>query len=212
MCGTNGKTYSNGCAAGCANVAVSHDGECGITGDSCGTIMGLTCQDPYKCRFAPSTYEYPYPDAGGACVADTYCDAPADCTGLPHIAVPGTWACNSNACAWQAGPSWTAHSGFRLATPHPYGNNLNTWTAINLPAGAAKLRLIKNGNFELESGYDKLEVWAWRSGAWVKVKTYSGTAGPALADEFAGQYFYLHLVSDSSVTKYGFDVTAEYAN
>ena len=34
----------------------------------------------------------------------------------------------------------------------------------------------------------------------------------ALADEFAGQYFYLHFVSDSSVTKWGFEIAAEYAN
>ena len=34
----------------------------------------------------------------------------------------------------------------------------------------------------------------------------------ALTDEFAGQYFYLHFVSDYSVTARGFDLTAQYAN
>jgi hypothetical protein len=33
----------------------------------------------------------------------------------------------------------------------------------------------------------------------------------SLSDEFAVQYFYLHFVSDSSVTKCGFELTAEYA-
>ena len=46
---------------------------------SCGGIQGLTCRDGFKCRFGASQYEYPYPDAAGSCVADNYCDAPADC-------------------------------------------------------------------------------------------------------------------------------------
>lgn len=208
VCGTNGTTYSNGCAAGAAGASVAHDGECGIAGDSCGTIRGLGCQDGFKCRYNTSAFTPPYPDAGGACVAATYCDAPADCAGLAHIAVPGSWACNANSCAWAAGPQWTAVAGSQFVTSHPYANNLATWKQINLSA-SGKIRLVKTGTFELENGYDFLEVWVWRNGAWTKIKSYTGTVGPAQTEELTGQYFYLKLVTDSSVTKYGFDVSVQ---
>jgi hypothetical protein len=73
------------------------------------------------------------------------------------------------------------------------------------------MRLVVSPPFELEQGYDKLEVWTWRGTSWVKVRTYTGNAGPAATDEFAGQYHYLKFVSDSSVTRYGFDLVAQYA-
>jgi hypothetical protein len=212
VCGVNGHTYGNGCSAGCASVSVAHAGECGITGDSCGTMFGLSCLDGFKCRFGTSQYDYPYPDAGGSCVAANYCDAPADCAALPHIAVPGTWGCDVNACAWHAGSAWQAVSGFAFATAHPYANSQNVWKELTLPAGAAKARLVSTGTFATENNYDKLEVWAWRNSAWVKIKTYTGAVGPVASDEFAGQYFYLHFVSDSSVTARGFDLTAQYSN
>ena len=53
---------------------------------------------------------------------------------------------------------------------------------------------------------------AWQNNAWVRVKRYTGTAGPVLTDEFTGRYFYLRLASDSSVTKHGFDIAVQYAN
>ncbi len=208
VCSTGGTTYSNGCAAACANADVAHPGECGITGDPCGTIRGLPCQDGYKCRFGDSQFMYPFPDAGGNCVAASYCDAPADCNGLPHVAVPGQWACNQNACAWQAGTAWKTTS-FAFETAHPYSNNQSVWYQVYLPAGAQALRLRQTG-FKTEAGYDFLEVWTWKNGAWAKIKSFSGSTGPALTDEFAGQYFYLKFVSDSSVTATGFSVFPEY--
>ena len=36
---------------------------------------------------------------------------------------------------------------------------------LYLPTGATKVRLAAAGSFDLETNYDKLEVWAWRSGA-----------------------------------------------
>lgn len=211
VCGADGRTYSNGCAAGCANVSVNHAGECGIAGDACGGVSDLACQDAFKCRYGTSTYEPPTTDAAGSCVNGTYCDAVADCAGLPHIAVPGSWACQSQSCSWLAGPAWSAVSGWSFGTTHPYSNNANVWKALYLPAGAAKVRLVTSGTFNLETNYDKLEVWSWRNSAWVKVKTYTGTVAPALGDEFAGQYHQLHFVSDSSVTRHGFDMTAQFA-
>jgi len=211
VCGADGHTYSNACAAGCANQATIHAGECGIVGDNCGGQQGLGCVEGNKCRYDASIFAPPYPDAMGACVAGTYCDVAGDCSELPHIAVPGAWACEASACAWQVGTPWQSVPGFAFATAHPYPNNQNVWKALDLPSGGTKVRLVASGTFSLETGYDKLEVWAWRNGAWLKLKTFSGTTAPAATDEFAGEHFYLHFVSDSSVTKQGFEVTAEYA-
>jgi len=208
VCTTGGTTYGNACEAGCANAPVAHDGACGIAGDSCGTIRGLTCQDGFKCRFGSSQFEYPFPDAGGECVAENYCDAPTDCNALPHIAVPGSWACNANACSWQAGIAWKT-TNFKFETSHPYGNNQSVWYQVYLPAGAQAMRLRQTG-FATEANYDFLEVWTWKNGAWTRVQRFSGTTGPSNTDEFAGQYFYLKFVSDSSVTKTGFTVFPEY--
>lgn len=210
VCSTSGQTYSNGCAASCANVGVAHDGECGIPGDSCGTILGLTCRDDNKCRFGASQFTYPFPDAGGSCVAPNYCDAPADCNGLPHIAVPGAWACNTKQCAWTAGAAWQAVTDGRFETAHPYASSTSVWKEITLPTTGQALRLATATGFALEANYDFLEVWTWVNGAWKQSKRYTGTTGPALTEEFPGRYHYLRFVSDSSVNKTGFRVDAFY--
>jgi hypothetical protein len=209
QCGVDGHTYSNACAAGCADMTIKHAGECGQPGDTCGTLAGFGCVDDARCRYGASTFEAPFPDAGGTCVARNYCDAPADCNGLPHIAVPGAWACNANACAWQAGPQWKAVTGGHFETTNPYGNSASVWHELYLPAEAQALRLVAS-RFKLENNYDKLEVWTWKNGAWTKVKTYTGTIGPATAEEFPGRYHYLRFVSDSSVTDIGFALDAQW--
>ncbi|MDB4961729.1 MAG: hypothetical protein JWP01_1728 [Myxococcales bacterium] len=210
VCSTSGQTFSNGCAAACANVEVAHDGACGIPGDSCGTILGLSCQDPNKCRFGASQFTYPFPDAGGTCVAANYCDAPADCNGLVHPATPGAWACNTNACAWTAGSTWKTVVDGRFETAHPYASSTSVWKEIALPPGAQTMRLVTAAGFALEANYDFLEVWTWVNGAWVQKKRYTGATGPAATDEFPGRYHYLRFVSDSSVNKQGFRIDAQY--
>jgi hypothetical protein len=207
VCGENGRTYSNACDLGCAGVGQAHAGECGEPGDTCGTIMGLVCKDDNKCRFGDSQFTYPYPDAGGTCVAPNYCDAPADCNGLIHPAVVGAWACNANTCAWQAGPAWQTLDHFE--TTNPYTNNMSVWHQAYLPTDGQAMRL-RTTRFATEANYDKLEVWSWKNGSWIKVATYTGTAGPALTTEFAGQYHYLKFVSDSSVTKAGVSLDVEW--
>ena len=212
VCGVDGRTYGNACEAGCATTAVRHPGVCGIEGDRCGGLDGAACADGFKCRYGTSQFTAPFPDAGGRCVAGTYCDAPADCTGLPHVAVPGAWACEASRCAWKAGPAWTAVTGWAFVSNHPYGNRASQWKQLDAPAGARKVRLRVVPPFELEAGYDFLEVWARNaSGEWVVIKRYTGNAGPALTDEFAGRSFWLRLASDASITRYGFDLTAEWA-
>ena len=210
VCGVDGRTYSNGCSASCARVEVRHTGECGLVGDPCGGLLGGQCTAANKCRYGASQFEAPFPDAAGACVVRNYCDAAADCAGLPHPAVPGSWACTQNACAWRAGLAWRPFD--RFVTAHPYGNRMSEWKQLYAPEGATKVRLVANGTFELEQGYDFLEVYAWRNSAWVQIKRYTGTVGPAATEELSGRYFYLRLVTDSSITKRGFDVAAEWAN
>ncbi|MDQ3369360.1 MAG: Kazal-type serine protease inhibitor [Myxococcota bacterium] len=209
VCGAGGQTYSNGCAAGCANATVVHDGECGIAGDMCGGMQGLPCQDDLRCRYGASTFTAPWPDASGTCVAANYCDAPVDCSGLPHIAVPGAWACEANSCAWKTGAAWQTVTGGHFETTNPYANNVSVWHQLYLPAGAQALRL-STTRFRTEANYDKLEVWTWKNGAWAKVRTYTGTVGPALTDEFPGRYHQLRFVSDSSVTAQGVALDAQW--
>jgi hypothetical protein len=129
--------------------------------------------------------------------------------GLPHPAVPGTWACAANACAWRAGVAW--RSSTRFTTAHPYGNRASEWKQVYAPAGAGKVRLVVAGRFELESGYDFLEVHSWNGARWTMVKRYTGAVGPAVTDEFVGRFHYLRLATDSSVTRHGFEVAAEWA-
>ncbi|MBK9032300.1 MAG: hypothetical protein IPL61_13470 [Myxococcales bacterium] len=210
VCGVDGRTYSNGCAAGCAQVEVRHPGACGQIGDTCGGLAAPTCTDDNRCRYDVSAFEAPFPDASGACVAASYCDAPADCAALPHVAVPGTWACAASTCAWQAGPAW--HGFERFTTAHPYGNRASEWKQVYAPEGASKIRLTTTGAFDLEASYDFLEVYSWRGGRWALDGRYTGAAGPTSADEFAGRYHYLRLVTDSSVVRHGFDVSVEWAN
>ncbi len=210
VCGQDGRTYSNACAAGCASMPVTHDGECGIAGDPCGGPNDLTCQG--RCRYAPSTWNPPFEDAMGVCQSYNYCDAPVDCGWLVRPAGPGSWTCETNACVWNPQTAWQDFTGFRFETAHPYANNLSVWRQVYLPAGATKMRLLAAGAFDLERNYDWLEVYAWQNNAWVRVKRYTGATPPSSTDEHAGRYFYLRLATDSSVVKHGFDVTVQYAN
>ena len=98
----------------------------------------------------------------------------------------------------------------RFESAHPYANGTSVWKDITLPAEAQALRLIANGTFRLERNYDFLEVWAWQNNAWARVKRYTGLVGPSVNDLFTGQYFYLKFVSDSSVTKEGFNILPEW--
>jgi hypothetical protein len=61
VCGSDGKTYSNGCMARVAHAAVAHDGQCAGKGKPasersfrlCGTFQGLRCGEGEYCDFPP---------------------------------------------------------------------------------------------------------------------------------------------------------------
>jgi hypothetical protein len=191
---------------------VAHAGECGVTGDPCGGFAGLACQPEHKCRYGEGEFSAPYPDAMGACVVERYCDVPANCEGLIHPAVPGRWACEDNACMWDpAIGEWEAFSEGEFGTPHPYFNNTSVWHRAWLPSGATKMRMVLDGPFRLESGYDFLEVWTWDGYRWNRIRRYTGSTGPAPTDEFAGRYHYLRFVSDSSIIADGFSLHVEFS-
>jgi hypothetical protein len=211
VCSNLGQTFSNGCVAACAQAEIIHDGECGIAGDPCGGFVGAACSEDRKCRYGESQFEAPLDiaDAGGTCVEASYCDAPADCNGLPHIAVPGAWACNANTCAWKAGVAWLTVDNGRFETAHPYASSTSVWKEVFLPSGAQAMRLL-TASFALEANFDFLEVWTWTNGAWSRVARFTGNAGPLATQEFAGRYHYLRFVSDSSVNKQGFRIDAEW--
>ena len=184
VCGTNGHTYGNACDAGCANVTVAHNGECGIAGDSCGTLFGLSCQDDYKCRFGVSEFTYPFPDAGGTCVARELLRCAGRLQRLVAPAVLGAWQCNQNACAWVAGRSG------RAVTDGHFETRTRTRTARACGSSSTcrpkRRRCASRVAFKTEAKYDKLEVWTWKNNDWVLKATFTGSTGPALTQEFPG--------------------------
>jgi hypothetical protein len=70
----------------------------------CGGIAGLRCKKGEKCRYAGGAATAPHPDAMGACVSETHCNAAADCEGLVHIMTVGKWACEKHACTRKSEP------------------------------------------------------------------------------------------------------------
>lgn len=204
VCGVDGRTYSNACAAGCANMPVRHAGECGIDGDMCGGIQGLPCAEGFRC-YGLATY----PDASGICRPLDYCEDVADCQALPHENDGKVWDCSaSNQCVRETA-AWAPVAGWRFSVAANYPNNASSWKQLYLPAGATELRLITS-RFSLERNYDFLEVWTWNGSAWNRVARFTGTAGPQPTQTFPGRYHYLHFVSDSSVSAQGFALEAEY--
>lgn len=210
VCGSNGATYGNACEAGCAGADVRHEGECGIAGDMCGGFAGLVCQPDHKCRFGEGQFTYPFPDAAGTCVDEAYCDSAADCTGLFHIAVPGSWACNANQCAWQQGLPWLPIDDWSFESSHPYNNDESVWRQLYAPEGAASVR-IELDRFSLESGYDFVDVWSWNGQSWFRAARLTGDEDSGTFYELGGRYHYLHFVSDYSVTGDGFAISASYS-
>jgi hypothetical protein len=209
VCGVNDVTYSNGCAAACAQVAVRHDGECGVTGDTCGTIRGLACAEGFKCRYAESTYAPPFPDAGGTCVPYLSCDAPSECGWNVRLSCPATWFCENHACRFECNApveTWEPEAS-RFESRHPYANNARQgWTATG-PTGTTAVRFVFDA-FDTERGYDFVTLY---DEGWNEVARYSGALGAFTTGEVAGRVAHLVFTSDASVTAYGFvGVRVEY--
>jgi hypothetical protein len=58
VCGCDGETYSNACAASASGVSVAHQGECAAgggakEGELCGGFAGVACAEGLYCAYAP---------------------------------------------------------------------------------------------------------------------------------------------------------------
>ncbi|TDI48924.1 MAG: hypothetical protein E2P01_04375 [Acidobacteria bacterium] len=62
VCGVDGRTYGNECAARVAHVSVAHLGECG---QFCGGIAGIVCPDGERCELTPGQCDVR--DGSGVC-------------------------------------------------------------------------------------------------------------------------------------------------
>jgi len=69
VCGCDGKTDGNACAAAADGISVASEGECAQqpTGDTCGGKTGLTCSATQYCLYAPEADCGRF-DATGTCV------------------------------------------------------------------------------------------------------------------------------------------------
>lgn len=69
VCGCDGKTYSNDCAAGLAGVSIDHAGECEPAGPVCGGFLGTPCEDAtYYCDYSHSDLACGNADGQGVCL------------------------------------------------------------------------------------------------------------------------------------------------
>ena len=135
----------NACEAGCANVAVAHNGACGIPGDCCGTMFGLACRDDNKCRFGASTYTYPFPDAGGTCVANELLRRARRLQRSRAPRRPRRVGVQHERVCWQAGPVEDPH-GRSLRDDEPVREQHERVEGA-LPAGrGAALRLQRDAS------------------------------------------------------------------
>lgn len=104
VCGCDGQTYGNACAAAVAGVSAEFRGECVAEPRVCGTILGLGCEDGQYCDFGMG--QCLVSDAAGACRAQ-----PEMCPQL-HAPVCG---CDGktygNACSAAAAGAQIDHEG-----------------------------------------------------------------------------------------------------
>jgi len=77
VCGCDGNTYGNACAARAAGVSVAHTGECSPPGASCGGELGATCGAGQYCDY-PISANCGKADAPGKCVVKVTGACPAN--------------------------------------------------------------------------------------------------------------------------------------
>lgn len=104
VCGADGRTYTNGCEAQCAGVAVAHQGACVDAAVTCARVPGCCsvdsdCNGTAECTGvacgtngrASGVCKQPPNRASGRCWTDADCPGAATCTGA--IVCPCNAAC-----------------------------------------------------------------------------------------------------------------------
>jgi hypothetical protein len=71
VCGCDGTTYGNACAAAQAGTSILHDGECEATSQVCGGLLGAPCPGGEYCKFPPE-------------MACGFADGTGTCEGIPE--------------------------------------------------------------------------------------------------------------------------------
>jgi len=100
-----------------------------------------------------------------------------------------------------APPMWTSEP-VSVASAHPYTNDFDMRYAVNAPAGATQMR-IHFTKIDTESRYDFVEVY---DGAGTLVQRYDGVHADLMTAPIMGNAAEVRLVTDYSVTSWGFDV------
>jgi hypothetical protein len=107
VCGCDGKTYGNECAATVAGVSIDHTGACAAPAITCGGLQGTTCPKGDFCDY-PIAMACGRTDGSGDCkakpevctqIADPVCGCDGKPYGNPCLAnAAGTSVANQGAC------------------------------------------------------------------------------------------------------------------
>ena len=208
QCGIDGQTYSNGCAAGCADMPIAHDGECGIAGDMCGSLAGLGCLDDYRCRYDVVDVRGAVPRRGGHAASPQLLRRAGRLRPPPAPGGAGHVGVRDQRVRLAGRPRRGSRSRAAGSRPRTRTRaSASAWKQLYLPADGAGDAARRRRPFNLETelrlprGVDVAE----RRVAPRRSATPARRARPR-TEEFPGRYHYLRFVSDSSVQRHGFTV------
>ena len=132
VCGCDGITYSNACAAASVGVSIDHDGECIVEPQTCGGIAGLTCAAGEYCDLGVGQCNVS--DASGTCQI-----VPQGCSGQFDPVCGCDGQTYSNSCVAAAAGASVDYAGECRPQPRTCGGSAGLVCApeefCSLPAG-----------------------------------------------------------------------------
>jgi hypothetical protein len=178
-----------------------------LWGEACGPSIGFACHQGLFCQGLPQEGR----GGTGACLDQGACLEEADCSNpdnpWEHARCMGRAACEDGACVWHCEPpeelrlGWVEVRVQGLESEHPYPNLTDQTWSRTWP-GALELQL-RFQRLELETGYDRLTVGGLDPAGQVG---YDGRFEDVWSQVVEGDTAVLRLVSDDSVTGWGFRV------